>query len=48
MMGRRGELDTPGHLEVDMGPPSGQVMAGGWPGTRCATDLGTGWTEGCR
>ncbi len=28
MMGRWGELDTPGHLEVDMGPPSGQVVAG--------------------
>ncbi len=41
-------METPRHLEVDMGPPSRQAVAGRWIGTRCATDLGAGWTEGCR
>ena len=45
VVGRWRDLDTPGYLEVDLVSHSGEVAAGEWIWTLCATDLSTGWTE---
>lgn len=39
------ELDVPGYLEIDLVSHSGEIAAGLWIYTLCATDLSTGWTE---
>jgi hypothetical protein len=45
VVGRWRELDTPGYLEIDLVSHSGEVAAGEWTWTLCATDLSAGWTE---
>ncbi len=45
IVGRWRELDRPGYLEIDLVSHSGEVAAGDWINTICATDLSTGWTE---
>jgi hypothetical protein len=45
IVGRWRELDVPGYLEIDLVSHSGEVAAGDWINTICATDLCTGWTE---
>lgn len=45
IVGRWRELDRPGYLEIDLVSHSGEVAAGDWLNTICATDLSTGWTE---
>ena len=45
VVGQWRELDTPGYLEIDLVSHSGEVAAGEWIWTLCATDLSTGWTE---
>ncbi|MHB1526840.1 MAG: hypothetical protein ACYCZN_11280 [Candidatus Dormibacteria bacterium] len=45
VVGRWRDLDTPGYLEIDLVSHSGEVAAGEWIWTLCATDLSTGWTE---
>ena len=45
IVGRWRELDRPGYLEIDLVSHSGEVAAGDWVNTICATDLSTGWTE---
>lgn len=48
VVGRWRELDTPGYLEIDLVSHSGEVAAGEWTWTLCATDLSAGWTERVR
>ncbi len=45
VVGQWRELDQPGYLEIDLVSHSGEVAAGEWIHTLCATDLSTGWTE---
>ena len=45
VVGKWRELDIPGYLEIDLVSHSGEVAAGEWIWTLCATDLSTGWTE---
>ena len=45
VVGKWRELDVPGYLEIDLVSHSGEVAAGEWIWTLCATDLSTGWTE---
>ena len=45
IVGHWRELDRPGYLEIDLVSHSGEVAAGNWINTICATDLSTGWTE---
>jgi hypothetical protein len=45
LVGRWRELDRPGYLEVDLVSHSGELAAGEWIWTLCATDLCTGWSE---
>jgi hypothetical protein len=45
VVGQWRELDVPGYLEIDLVSHSGEVAAGEWIWTLCATDLSTGWTE---
>ncbi len=45
VVGQRRKLDQPGYLEIDLVSHSGEVAAGEWIHTLCATDLSTGWTE---
>lgn len=45
IVGRWRELDKPGYLEIDLVSHSGEVAAGEWINTICATDLSCGWTE---
>ena len=45
VVGRWRELDRPGYLEIDLVSHSGEIAAGEWINTICATDLSCGWTE---
>ncbi len=45
VVGQWKALDQPGYLEIDLVSHSGEVAAGLWIYTLCATDLSTGWTE---
>jgi hypothetical protein len=45
VVGQWKALDQPGYLEIDLVSHSGEVAAGRWIYTLCATDLSTGWTE---
>jgi len=45
VVGQWKALDQPGYLEIDLVSHSGDVAAGLWIYTLCATDLSTGWTE---
>jgi hypothetical protein len=45
VVGQWKELDVPGYLEIDLVSHSGEIAAGRWIYTLCATDLCTGWTE---
>ncbi len=45
VVGKWRELDQPGYLEIDLVSHSGELAAGEWIHTLCATDLSTGWTE---
>ena len=45
VVGQWKALDRPGYLEIDLVSHNGEVAAGRWIYTLCATDLSTGWTE---
>ena len=45
VVGQWKALDVPGYLEIDLVSHSGEIAAGRWIFTLCATDLSTGWTE---
>lgn len=45
VVGQWKALDQPGYLEIDLVSDSGEIAAGQWIYTLCATDLSTGWTE---
>ena len=45
VVGQWKALDQPGYLEIDLVSHSGEIAAGRWIYTLCATDLSTGWTE---
>ncbi len=45
VVGQWKALDQPGYLEIDLVSHSGEISAGRWIYTLCATDLSTGWTE---
>ncbi len=45
VVGQWRALDRPGYLEIDLVSHSGELAAGEWVHTLCATDLSTGWTE---
>lgn len=45
VVGQWKALDQPGYVEIDLVSHSGEVAAGRWIYTLCATDLSTGWTE---
>lgn len=45
VMGKWREPDTLGYLEIDLVSRGGDMAAGEWIRTLCATDLCTGWAE---
>jgi hypothetical protein len=45
VVGQGKQLDVPGYLEIDLVSHSGEIAAGQWIFTLCATNLATGWTE---